>query len=75
MGYDRFSCKGVGLRRGRKVTLVPSEAHRNLLPLNLLLPLPFFRIPPSPGAGPLSQICRPPPTGNQPFSAGPVSDR
>ena len=75
MGYGRFSCEGVRLRIGRNVTLLPSEAHRNPLPLNLPLLLPFFPIPPSPGAGPLSPICRPPPSGNQPFSAGPAPER
>ena len=71
MRYGRFSCEGVGLRIGRNVTLLPSEAHRNPPPLNLPLPTSIF---PNPSvsrhlASTVWNLCRPPPSGNQPFSA------
>ena len=75
MGCGRSSCEEVGLGIWRNVTLLPSKAHRNPLPLNLPLLLPSFPIPQSPSTTPPPPICGPPPSGNQPISVDPAPER
>ena len=73
--FGRFSCKEVGLGIQRNVTLLPSEAHRNPPPLNLLLLLPSFPVPQSPSVAPPPPVCGLPPSGNQPFLVDPAPER
>ena len=75
MGYGEFSCGEVRLEIWKDVTSAPSEAHKNLPPLSLPLPLPFSPTPQSPGTEPQLPTCGPPPSRNQPFSAGPAPER
>ena len=73
MGFGRLSYEEVGLGIWRNVTLLPSEAHRNPLPLNLAPMLPSSPIPQLPSAVPPSPICWP--VGNQPFPVDPAPER
>ena len=73
-GVWQISCGG-GAEDKEEYNTLPSEDHRNPLPLNLPLPLPSFPIPQSPSTVPPSSVCGPPPSWIQPFSVNPAPER
>ena len=71
MGCDGIPYEEVGLGIWRNVALLPSEGHRNPLPLNLLPPLLSSPSHQPPNAVLLSLISGLPPIGCLPFSVDP----
>ena len=75
MGCDRLCYEEVGLGIQRNVILLPSEAHKNYLPLSLPLSSPSSPSPQPPNAVPPFLISGFPPIGHLPFSVDPTPKR